>query len=377
LCQRLQVVGFDAPDPYGGEDGRFWQWWNMSRMDAGQRTAHRAAVVDGDGYMIVEWDAENNRPIFYSEKAYDGSEGVKVTYATSGRRDIAFASKRWRQVEPMTGKTWKRLNIYTPTEIYKYRTGSDSDYGWAAYQDEADGVWPLPWPVGRVPVVPFRYDDDGGEWGLSELDGLIPLQNALNKSVIDLLEGADKTAYQLITLKGGKADNIKVDPRQVLYHQSPDAAWGSIEPGDIQKLIDLKNDFIVSMAQLSQVPLSYFQVTGQVASAETQQADDTGMVSKAEDTAVSFGNSWEDVMWLAHAMEREFGGGHTPIDHISTQWGPFNRVNKLDIGLKRAQIVTELTSAGASLSGAVQVAGYSQEDQEALIRGDFVDGIEQ
>jgi hypothetical protein len=165
-------------------------------MDATQRAIHRATAIDGDSYALIEWDAEADRPRIHHERAYDGSEGVKVTYATSGRREIAFASKRWRQVEPMTGKTWKRLNIYTPTEIYKYRTGSDSDYGWAAYQDEADGVWPLPWSVGRVPVVPFRYDDDGGEWGLSELDGLIPLQNALNKAWLDLIAAAASDLLQ-------------------------------------------------------------------------------------------------------------------------------------------------------------------------------------
>ena len=82
-------------------------------------------------------------------------------------------------------------------------------------------------------------------------------------------------------------------------------------------------------------------------------------------------------MWLAHAMEREFGSGHVAIDHISTQWAAFDRVDKMATNLSRAQIVTELTSAGASLGGALKVAGYSEEDQESLIRGDMVDGIEQ
>jgi hypothetical protein len=342
-----------------------------------QRNIHRATAIDGDSYALVEWDAEADRPRIHHERAYDGSEGVKVTYATSGRRDIAFASKRWRETDPETGKTWKRLNIYTPNEIYKYRSGSEGEYGWMPHQEEADPSWPLAWPVGIVPVVHFRHDDDGSEWGISELDDLIPVQNALNKSVLDLLEGADKTAYQVITLSGGKADGIEVAPRQILYHPSPDATWGSIDAGDIEKLIRLKNDFIVSMAQMAQVPLSYFQITGQIASAETQRADDTGLVSKVESEAVSLGNSWEDVMWLCHAMEREFGTGNRPLDHISTQWASFERVDKLATELKRSEIVRELTSAGASIEGAVKVAGYTEEEQETLLRGDWVDGVEQ
>lgn len=377
LVQRLQVVGFDAPPPYGGNDGRFWEWWNASRMDGAQVALHRSVAVDGDTYALVEWDDETGRPVIYHEPAYDGSEGVKVTYASSGRRKIAFASKRWRETNPATGKTWKRLNIYTPDEIYKYISSSDGEYAWEQYQEDGDASWPLAWPLGVVPVVHFRHDDDGGAWGLSELDGLIPIQNALNKAVVDLLEGADKTAYQIITLTGGKAEGVMVAPRQILYHPAPEANWGSIPAGDIEKLIRLKNDFIASIAQIARVPLSYFQVTGQIASAETQRADDTGLVSKAEAEALSLGNAWEDVMWLCHKAEQAFGRGAREVDYISTQWNSFERVDKLALEQRRSEIVQALVNAGASLHGAVRVAGYSDEAQEDLLRGDWVEEMTQ
>lgn len=379
LTQRLQVTGFDAGGSYGGKDGRLWEWWNLNRMDAGQRAVHRATAVDGDSYVLVEWDEAGGYPRFHHEPAYDGSEGVKVTYATSGRREIAFASKRWREVDPSTGKTWRRLNVYTPDAVYKYRTGSDSEYGWAAHREDGDANWPLEWPVGVVPVIHFRHDDDGGNWGRSELDDLLPVQNALNKAVVDLLEGADKTAYQLITLTGGKAESLVVNPRQVLWHTSADAAWGSIPAGDIGKLIDLKNDFIVTLAQMSQVPLSYFQVTGQVASAATQKADDTGLVAKAEDTAVGYGNSWEDVARMGIRLAAAFGGGSaTDIDTpISTQWASFERIDKLQTEAARSEILTNLVAAGATIEGAAKVAGYNDEQIAYLVRGDMVDGLAQ
>lgn len=378
LAQRLKVSGFDAPDPYGGKDGLLWQWWNANRGDALQMAAHRATMVDGDGYVLVEWDQDAERPRFFYEPAYDGSEGVKVTYATSGRREMAFASKRWREVDPQNGRTWRRLNVYTPDAVYKYRTAADTDYGWAAYQEDGDASWPLEWPVGMIPVVPFRYDDDGGNWGRSELEDLISVQNALNKAVVDLLEGSDKTAFQLITLTGGEAGGLKVNPRQILYHKSADSSWGSIPAGDINKLIDLKNDFIVTLAQMSQVPLSYFQVTGQVASAETQKADDTGLVAKAEDTATSYGNSWEDVMRMGLRLDNAFGGAsHDLAMDISTQWASFERIDKLATERVRAEIVQTLTAAGATLEGAARVAGYTDEATEALMYTDMVDGIGQ
>ena len=377
LVQRLNVTGFEAPSPYGGRDGLLWEWWNINRMDALQRAVHRATVVDGDSYVLVEWDSENGRPVFHHEWAYDGEQGVKVTYASSGGRKVAFASRRWRETGD-GGKTFRRLNIYTPDYIYKYQSSSETEAGWQPFEDE-DGTWPLPWPVGIVPVIHFRHDDDGSEWGYSELENLISPQNALNKSVLDLLEGSDKTAYQIITLKGGKAETLQLNPRQILWHSSPDAAWGHIPAGDIEKLIRLKNDFIVTIAQLSQVPLSYFQITGQIASAETQRADDTGLVSKATSEAVAHGNAWEDVMATAVAMQAAFGGGNgrSLFGQISTVWDTFERVDKMTVETQRAEIVDTLIKAGASLAGALQVAGYTDEEQAILIRGDMVDGIEQ
>jgi hypothetical protein len=376
LMQRLTVVGFDAPEPLGGKDGLLWQWWNHNRMDALHKVVEKATAVDGDSYVLVEWDDDKNEPRFYHEKAYDGEEGVKATYTSSARREIAFASKRWRETDPATGKTWRRLNIYTPAEIYKYRTDAESEYGWAAYAPEGE-EWPLPWPLGVVPIVHFRHDDDGGNWGRSELEDLLAPQNALNKAVVDLLEGSDKTAHQIITLTGGKAGSLTVNPGQVLFHERPEANWSYIPAGDIEKLIRLKNDFIVTIAQLGQVPLSYFQVTGQVASAETQQADDTGLVAKAEDMAVSYGNAWEDVMGVALRLSNEFAGTSYPTDGLSTLWGAFDRIDKMGQALKRAEIVTALVNAGATLEGAAIEAGYGEESVSLLLRGDTVEGFDQ
>jgi len=46
-----------------------------------------------------------------------------------------------------------------------------------------------------VPVVHFRNNDQGYDYGASELSSVIPLQNALNKTIIDLLASADTSAF--------------------------------------------------------------------------------------------------------------------------------------------------------------------------------------
>ena len=389
LAQRFKVIGFDCGEEpkngeknLGGEDGILWTWWEANRMDGKQNGAHIANIVDGDTYILVEWDSDAGMPKFHHEKAYDGDEGVKVHYRESARRVVSFASKRWRITEP-DGSTKRRLNIYTPDSIEKYIVGGsmENEAQWEPFQEEGDPVWPLPWPLDFVPVVPFRHDDDGSNWGRSELEDLIPDQQALNKSVLDILDGADNTAFQIITLTGATAQDkdgnpIKLSPRQIL--SSLNGTWGHIPAGDIDKLRDVKKDFITAIAQKSQIPLQYFQVTGQIAAADTQQADDSNLVGRVEMYATSVGNSWEDVMHYAIAMANEFGGmGLDEKRKISTVWDTFERVDKMLVKERQAGLVEALVTAGGALPGALKFAEIPQEIQDLLLRSDYVNGITQ
>jgi len=374
MAQRFNVISFDAPGAYGGKDGKLMEWWQRNRMDAVQYHATNQTAVDGDTFVLVGWDSIKGQPVITHERAYDGFEGMSVIYSSTTSRKVAMAAKRWREIDPYTLDPFMRLNIYTPSQILRFASSGESGKDWQPY--EGDGPSVEDWPVGIVPVVHLRFKDDGSNWGVSMLDDLISPQMALNKAVVDVIEAADKTAFQIVTLKGGEPEIAPIGPGVILYNVNSDAAWGHIPPADLQKLIDLKNDFIASIAQLSQIPLNYFQITGQVASADTQEADDAGMAEKVESYSRSFGNGWEDVMALAVAEAVVFGSGYAPlaVEDISTVWGPFNRVNKLSVKKAKAEIVGALTNAGGSFEGAVAVAEFDEGDRDVLVRSDYEGG---
>jgi hypothetical protein len=71
----------------------------------------------------------------------------------------------------------------------------------------------------------------------------------------------------------------------------------------------LSNDNIIRIAQLSHIPFQYFQLTGAIASADTQAADDSQLVAKVQSQAVALGNAWEDVMRIALRLNAEYGNG--------------------------------------------------------------------
>jgi hypothetical protein len=381
--ERLNAIGFDGPEGIGGEEGLLWQWWQANRMDALQRQLHRAAAVDGDTYLLVEWDNERGLPTFHHETAYDGAEGVKVHYLSNTRRLMTFASKRWieHHLDEGRGRVERvvRLNIYTPTEIRKY---VESGRGWSAYRDAPADPWPIPWTAGIIPVVHFRWKDNGGNWGKSELEDLIPIQMSLNKAILDESEARDRTAFQIITLTGGKVpDDLEIDPSKVLFAENPQAVWGSIPAGNLAELREAINDHITRLAQLAHIPLQYFQVTGQIASAATQRADDSQLVAKVASESISLANAWEDVMHIALRLNEVFGNGRAmtirDATEIQTQWAAFDRVDQMEVELQRANTAQAWTAAGASFPAAVSVLpGLSEGQKEELIRAD-TEGMEQ
>jgi hypothetical protein len=370
LAERLVVLGFSGDEEIGGLEGILAEWWKKNDMDAGQDDVHHSGLKDGDTYVIVGWDNEKKIPTFSHETAYDGDYGVGVRYHNDGSKKIRLAFKRW-YVE--TGEPTQRMNIYTSDLIYKFVTTSG---GWDIYKEEEGEEWPLPWvdkrgePLG-VPVIHFKTKGAGDQFGKSELHDLIPAQDALNKMVLDEIAGADIEGFGLITLSGGRPpDDMDLGPRKILY--APDGIWGSLAAGDLVALSDMVHNYIVRIAQLSRTPLQYFQSTKQIASEDTQRAYDTGIVSKADNISKHYGKSWTEAMRVGLRLDNTFGsGGWTDeqIQDIKTVWGTFERVDKLETEKKRADVAVRLVEGGASLRGALMVAGYSEGEIENLLLG--------
>ena len=311
LAERLVVTGFEAEDQ--GTD--IWSWWQANRMDRIQGQVHLAAVRDGDCYVLVDWDNDTGRPRFTMEMAYDGGEGVKLHYDPEHRSQPVFASKRWRVAQGEgTGKK-RRMNLYYPNRIEKYISiGDQQDGNWQEYEDGGDEGWPLSWmaangePLG-VPVIHFRNQDQGYNYGQSELKNVVPLQNALNKSVIDLLAVADVNGFPLPWMIGDDPSGLSLMPGSWVYSENPETRIGVLPTQDLSPLIALKDAFVMEIARVSRTPLSYFQISGQRAAEGTLKQEEAPLVSKAQSRQVVFGDAWASVMMMARRLSNAYVGG--------------------------------------------------------------------
>ncbi len=371
LAEKLSVTGFDA-----GQDQSsiVWQWWQDNLLDLGQGEVHTGAVRDGDIYLLVDWENEEQRPRFTPEMAYDGAEGVKLHYDPEHRNVPAFASKRWRISQGEDAGKVRRMNLYYPDRIEKYISrGKGNEGQWREYVED-DAEWPLPWtasdgtPLG-VPVVHFKNRGKGYNYGQSELKDVIPLQNALNKSLIDLLAAADTTAFRVFTMTGDDPGGMSIVPGSWIYSENPEVKIGAISGENLDSMIRVKDSVTIDVGRVSRTPLSYFQISGHRPAEGTLKAEETPLVSKARNRQVSYGASWAGTMRMARRLHNAFGpGGLDEEQVIETIWrDPESRNEKAH--LEALKLKAEL---GVPIERLWEEMGYDQDsiDKMRALRGE-------
>ncbi len=218
-----------------------------------------------------------------------------------------------------------------------------------------------------MPVFHFANNAGLGKFGKSELADVIPLQDALNKSITDML-----VAMEYVALPQRWATGLEVDidpipgkPR-VPFTPGVERIWtvgdenvrfGQFDAANLQQFLGVSNDFRAEIARVSGTPFHYLMLEqGAWPSGEAMKTAEARFLAKVQDRMASFGNSWEDVMRLALRM-KGLGEGR-----LSTQWkdpAPKSEKEHVDSLLVKQQL-------GVPQEQLWREAGYSDEDIEAM-----------
>jgi hypothetical protein len=370
LAERLTVTGFVTGDP--AIDAVLWEWWQANRMDAQSGLAHTYAGRDGASYIVVGWNNEERRPEIWTNEAFDDSEGVKVFWqGKPGQGRILFASKRWREEIDKAGEieTMKRMNLYLPDAILKYRSGSEAgEFGWSEHHEAGEEAWPLAWTDDDekalgVPVVPLLNK----RTGISELSNVLPIQDAINKTMIDIVAAADVEGFGIYTKTGGTVvDAVRVFPGAFWQDSDPQAQYGKIEGSQLTGLLETHAAQVKTLAVITRRPMRYFTGGGDATSGESKKQDEAGLVAQAKDATVYFGNAWEDVMSLCAKLDRVFGDGRIPEGvTISCQWADVETRNE---DAHRMSVREDFKAGVIDREQAWTELGYSQDTQAAMAR---------
>ncbi len=315
LRQRLHVTGFRFPPPDNADgqpgdpggpnvadpakgDREAWDMWQGNFLDADSDVGHTDAMVFGRSFVSVGFP-----PPGHHAKALitvESPMNMIVAYSADRRRNRLAALRLFTDDDGNRAAT-----LYTPDQIWRWtQRGSSLTFG---------GTWELRAEpernrLGVVPVVSLVNRPRLDPWGYSELLGVIPLQDAVNKLVTDMMVASEFVAMPQrwatgLEIRRDPVTNQPIDPfppKARLWQLEDDRInFGQFPPASLETYVQAIELIIQHVASQSATPPHYFYLKGQFPSGESIKSAEAGLVAKATDRTRTFGETWEEVMRLA------------------------------------------------------------------------------
>ena len=378
-------VGGEEENGNGGERetrqeqaGSLRSIWNRNRMGQRAGELHKEALRCGDAYAVVWFDPRGEVTI-YPQTA----RSVTVQYDEDSPGRLKWAAKQWRSSDKHI-----RLNIYYADRIERYVSRNEAETltdstEFVAFRDGMSSKLQVPGskldrkpgtrnlehgtianPFGIVPVFHFANNADIGTLGVSELVPAIPIQDGLNKSILDMLVAMEFSAFRQRWIAGLDVDVDPVTGRQLAPFQAgvermwvasnSDTKFGDFNTSNLEQFLSVKDGFRIDMASVTGTPLHYFlQNTRGFASGESLRKNEMRFLAKIRDRQEAFGQTWADLMSFALLL-----GGHTtkPVELV-TDWedpAPLDEKDFLTNLLLKKQI-------GITTEQALEEAGYGNK----------------
>lgn len=287
---RLKVTGFTARNKGVGK--RAQELWDRNSMDKRENDLEREYFGMGDGYVIVEKHPVTGRVNIWPNKAAN----MRVYYSDEQPGEIEFAVKAW-----LLNTGYLRLNIYRRGFIDKYITVNRAPAGMPmstkAFEryEVADEPWPVPTGiVDTVPVFHIANDAWTGEYGVSELKHVIPLQNALNKAVTDLLVAMETGAFPQRAILGvdpgpepdaasvAKMQRYELGIDRILEVVGQNAKIAEFQAIALAQFIASAEFLDTTISRVTRVPVHWLKMTGDFPSGTALRMAESPYISKLE-----------------------------------------------------------------------------------------------
>jgi len=385
VVSRLLLHGVSSSTGDEALDKWSRQLLKENRIDATQNTVHRAGMRDSESFLLVDWDAEGERARMsfhprYTDAMVDGTGyGCKAHYPEDDPTlPMLYASKRWTEQRQADGQTKavRRMNLYWPDRVEEYEIdGRGSEINWKE-------VGQKPWidATGNGLGIPmFHYRAPSGQ---SELWDAVPVQDAINKTALDILALADTNAWGFIIAKGfspttdGKAPEsdgsnyIKIHPGMWVGPVPPEGDIKRLEGEDLGPLLAVLDSLIFKLAQVTDTPISRFQVGLQVRAEGTLQQMEEPLIAKVREAQVVFGNAWEDAVLVALRLQNLWGesvGDDIEEVQFESDWEPPQTRDKMAEETAFWEAAKVAGEAGVPLTAFLELQGWDQDKIDKIV----------
>jgi hypothetical protein len=317
--ERLKPQGIR---PYGEQkvDSDLQRVWEENSCPSGSKLAFTTSAISSRAFAMV-WGSEDGPEITFEHPAQ-----CIVGYKPGSRRKREAAAKIWRQDSFVYG------NLYTEDGIYKFQRLTTSEtkgpeaeerklylpIGFTDWEPrEVPGEpWPVPNPMGMVPMVEIQNRPQLAGDPLNEISGVSAMQDAINSLWSYLFTSADFAALPQRVILGAQLPKMPIldsegrkigekpidlpeaNVKRILNLEGPDAKIDSWEAAALDIFTGVIEKSVGHIAAQTRTPIYYFASSIQNISGDTLQALDAGLVAKIEDRIMFMDDPVKDIYEL-------------------------------------------------------------------------------
>lgn len=283
--------------------------WTDNLLDLESDDLHEAALVTGEAYLLVQRTEERGVELFYNDPRL-----CHVWYESDNPRVKRMAAKLW------VGENKKyHLTLYYPDRFEYYI--SQSTYEGV---NDAGNFVLLEGGIqanetGEIPVFHFSLSKRVIK---GELADVIPLQNAINKLLTDMMVVGDFGSFpQRYIISNAEIGKLKNAPNEIWAIPSGDGVGqqtsvGQFQPADLGNYLNSINQLAGDIARITRTPKHYFYSQGGDPSGEALIAMEAPLNRKVRDRIERFEPVWKEA--LAYALR--LSGHEVRADEIALEW---------------------------------------------------------
>lgn len=302
MTERMHLMGV-RPRKATKVDATLRQWWEESGAAADAPLAFNTMATARRVFALV-WDDGSGDGV--PEVTFEDPRQAIVAYEPGSRRKRRSALKMWRDDE------YDYATLYTPKLVWKFqraRFGQSTnlelppairaDLGaWQERRGLDDEAWPIENPLGVVPMVELQNRPKLIGEPLSEIAGVISMQDAINAFWAYLFTAGDFAALPQRVILGAQLPKIPVlnkdgqkigekpidlpeaNIKRILNLEGPNAKIGQWDSANLEIFTGVIEKAVGHISNQTRTPLYYFATAIQNISGDTLKALDSGLVAK-------------------------------------------------------------------------------------------------
>lgn len=349
LLDRLSLGGFSLTDSAAAAalDGM----WNTLDLALDADRIHKAVAVCGEGFLVVGSDAAG-RPQPYANRPHL----VHAFYREDAPKTMEMAAKWWESGGAV------HLTLYYADRLEHYvAKGTRRDVKTAgAFAPDPDA----PEEVNESGVIPVFHFCPDHESVAGELTNVIPLQDAKNKLLADMMVAAEYGAFrQRWVISSASSSDLKNGPNEVWEvaagdGDGQDTAVGEFGVTDLRNFLDAMDNLAAKIAVISRTPKHYLLMQGGDPSGEALAAMEAPLQKKVSRYQKRLAVTWDQAaVFLLGALGHEVQA----VD-VDCLWGDERTVQP------RTEADVRLTNvkAGIPLTTQLRRDGWSEEELAQL-----------